>query len=150
MRPKPHGRSFRSRRWLATTVAVLVFVPLALSPYWLTRPPPSGCDIALVSQEPSPDRKRWAVVHSYDCGANAFDTMTHVSLLPAGERPRGPGNVLIADLDPVSAGTRSGPHAIVTWTAPHHLRVTRPPHARVIRAMNRLGEVTIEHVLTHG
>ncbi|GAA2725814.1 hypothetical protein GCM10010439_26730 [Actinocorallia aurantiaca] len=111
----------------------------------------SGCVVRVVSQAPSPDGERRAFVHDYDCGATS-SAATHVSVLPADERPEEPGNVLVVDHghEPVPPGTKGGPHVTVAWTTADRLKVTRPAGARVFRAEPGSDGVTIGHVLAPG
>ncbi|GAA0964435.1 hypothetical protein [Actinocorallia libanotica] len=139
-----------SRRWF---IAGLVLLLCAAAAVYVHRQVErlGLCEVSLVSRVPSPDREREAVVYHYDCGATS-SAATHVAVLPAGELPRDAGDVLITDHGhaPTPAWTTTGPDVTAAWTDARHLRVTRPPHARVFRAEPRSAGVEIEHLLAPG
>jgi len=82
------------------------------------------CEDSVASRIASPDGKHDAVLFNRDCGA-ATGASTQISILPAGAKPEGKGNVFIADGEHGAApASWGGPWAAMRWTAPDRLEIT--------------------------
>ena len=81
---------------------------------------------------PSPDGKHAAVLFRRDCGATT-DFSTQVSVVRMGTRPKGSGNVFIADADHGAVGRAAwgDPWADMKWVAPRHLVISYDARSRV-------------------
>ena len=118
-----HSR--RSRRALiaiATTVIAANCVDLG-----------GACVNDQLSEVPSPDGVRRAVVFERNCGGTT-PFSTQVSVLPTGVTlPDSGGNVFVADTDRgrAPAATGGGPRVAARWLAPDTLEIRYDPRARI-------------------
>lgn len=108
----------------------------------------SGCENAVLSDAPSPDGRRHAVVFERDCGATTGFS-TQVSVLPSGRAPSGGGNVFVADGDhgrAAAAGPGGGPRVAVRWLDRRTLEVRYDGHARVVSRDARHDDTDVRFV----
>jgi len=107
----------------------------------------AGCTNESVSDAVSPDGRRHAVVFTRDCGATTGFS-TQVSVLPAGRRPSGGGNVFVADGDHGRAPARpgGGPAVRVRWLDRRTLEVRYDGRARVFKKDARHDDTNVRFV----
>ena len=106
-----------------------------------------GCANRVISEWPSPDGSRHAVVFERDCGATTGFS-TQVSVVAPGRVPAGGGNIFIADGDhgAVPPGPGGGPPVHVQWLGPRMLEVRYPPRARLFAPEARPRELEVRLV----
>jgi hypothetical protein len=105
------------------------------------------CDNTPLAEVPSPGGTRKAVVFERSCGATTGFS-TQVSVLPAGEKPRGDaGNVFVADTDHGAApsGPGGGPVVEPVWIAEDRLLIRHHRLARVFLSEARAGSVAVSY-----
>ncbi|NUO64271.1 MAG: hypothetical protein HOQ11_17710 [Gemmatimonadaceae bacterium] len=115
---------------------MLVLIALGASP--MLGACADGCADRMLTESPSPDGSREAVIFERACGATTGFS-TQVSVVDAGRHPTGRGNVFIADTDHglAPAGPGGGPEVRVRWLGPHTLEVRYHPRARVFQTESR-------------
>jgi hypothetical protein len=106
-----------------------------------------ACGNDLIRTLASPDGGRKLVIFQRDCGATTGFS-TQASLLPAGDRLRGSGNLFIADTDHGKApsGPGGGPQLAARWIAKDTLELRYHPRARIFRADSVQQGITIRYV----
>jgi hypothetical protein len=94
----------------------------------------------------APDGEHTAILFQRDCGATTGFS-TQVSVLDAGDRPLGGGNVFVADTDRGSAEPASwgGPWADVTWRSPQHLVIRYDARSRVFERAGQISGVRVTY-----
>jgi hypothetical protein len=113
-----------------------------------------GCDDVCVFDEVqtvvSPDRNWQVVVFGRDCGPTVGNVV-HINVLSASKKPTmGRGNTFRADSDYGKAlvNALGTPLVQVTWTGPHVLTVTYDTRERVVKKVERVGDVSVRYVAT--
>jgi hypothetical protein len=103
-----------------------------------------GCGKIIVSSEKATDALHAAVLFERDCGATTGFS-TQVSVLNAGERRLGSGNVFIADGDhgAAQAAPWGGPWTELMWLSPSRLLVRYDTKARVFQRSETVSGVQI-------
>jgi hypothetical protein len=118
--------------WVAVSLAVLAYA--------------TGCDLCANDDWKdylSPDGRMKVVVFTRDCGATT-DYSTQASVLPtAASRPRGVGNVFIADSAHGEAPGTKGPELAVRWLDSSTVELSHHAAARVFVAKTMVGEIRV-------
>ncbi|MDO9472477.1 MAG: hypothetical protein Q7J28_05430 [Caulobacter sp.] len=109
-----------------------------------------GCRNTVVSTARSPDGRLDAVLFERNCGATTGFS-TQVSIMSVGELPEVSGNIFVTD-DDVPQGERGkwgGAWADVQWFSERRLHVVHAPAARLLKSLDRFGEVDITYGTAH-
>jgi hypothetical protein len=102
------------------------------------------CADTVAARLVSPDGKHAAILFDRDCGATTGFS-THISVLPAGDKPSGKGNAFIADdEDGAPAASWGGPWVEMRWLAPDRLEIRYDPKARIFLRQAAAGGVKID------
>ncbi len=105
-----------------------------------------GCENTVVKSVRSADGTLDAVLFERGCGANSGFS-TQVSIVVAGERPDGAGNVFITDDDTASdqRGDWGGVWADVSWLSDRRLYINHAPGAGVLKSLTRFDEIAVTY-----
>jgi hypothetical protein len=104
------------------------------------------CADRVIKRYAAPDGRHSAVLFDRDCGATTgFNTQ--ISILRAGERLSGGGNVFIADTNhnAVKAAAWGGPWADVIWLSPSRVLVGYVAGSRVSKQRAEVSGVKISY-----
>jgi hypothetical protein len=106
-----------------------------------------GCDNAVLSDLPSADGRRHAVVCSRSCGATTGFS-TQVSIVSNVRSLEGSGNVFVADADHEKApgGSGGGPVVAARWLDARTLQIRYDDGARVFQRSARHDDIDVRYI----
>lgn len=95
----------------------------------------------------SPDSARELMLFDRSCGATANGANIQLSIVDAGARVRGGGNVFVADLGPIGAKVDAPAAQLVSvsWESPRRLKVAYDSRLRVFHREERAAGVDVEY-----
>jgi hypothetical protein len=104
------------------------------------------CDNTVISELPSPDGSRKAVLFERSCGATTGFS-SQVSILKPHETASTSGNALIVDTDhgAAPAGRWGGPPIDMQWTGARELLLSYDARTRVFEQKSKVGDVAIRY-----
>jgi hypothetical protein len=100
-----------------------------------------GCGNTPIQTATAPTGHKAAILFERNCGATT-DYTTQISLIEAGEKPSGKGNIFIAD-GGLKSASWGGPWAEMSWLSPGHLLIRYDASARVFEQQESADGVRI-------